>query len=607
VSGGLEFKDHANKRLNIIVGDTKQEDEEPTADVPTAKGQDDDEDPASRLSNSDQAGATDQDGDSDAKAPDETRMSNIVNSTTKDDAPTTKEEFLLYGMLLCFGYFALWAVFQRKAEPRSEGWVFALVVVYLGGTIGGLIVSKISARVPVLIGMLLAGFILRNTIPIVNDAMDKNVSSKFRGVALCVIMIRAGLGLSLADLLRLKYTMAIISTFPALVEATVVMLLSLPFFDYDVLWGYMLGFCLADVSPAVTVPLLLKFQEEGKGADKGIPSILLAASSLNSVFAICMYGVFKGLNFSGSGTPVWETAVRGVAEVVGGCLLGVLCGALVCKTSAKFAPSIQFMLTFALGCGCIFGPKISPVNMGGGGALAALLMGLTIANMWEKHQFEGMQAMFSMVWSSVGQTMLFALLGASITTDQLEAQTVLKGLAMIFIGLILRAVAAVISVMGTDWNMKEKLFTAITWCPKATVQAALSTVALDYVEEHPSEFGGVGSTTYTDAHKDGEVLLTVAILSIIATAPLFAFLMDWSGNTHLKQPEVAPQPAPHGKLVLQSSEAVQNDFTFDENAGSVTYDTGARFSVTVPDKRINGVAVITTLEDDCARMTKTFG
>jgi len=359
-------------------------------------------------------------------------------------------------------------------------------------------------------------------------------------VALCVIMIRAGLGLSLADLLRLKYTMAIISTFPAVVEATVVMLLSLPFFDYDVLWGYMLGFCLADVSPAVTVPLLLRFQEEGKGADKGIPSILLAASSLNSVFAICMYGVFKGLNFSGSGTPVWETAVRGIAEVVGGCLLGVLCGYVVCKTASKFAPSIQFMLTFALGCGCIFGPKLDPVNMGGGGALAALLMGLTIANLWEKPQFEGMQALFALVWSTVGQTMLFALLGASITTDQLEANTVLKGLAMIFIGLILRAAAAVVSVSGTDWNMKEKIFTAITWCPKATVQAALSTVALDYVEENPSEFGGVDSSQYSDAHKDASVLLTVAILSIIATAPLFAFLMDWSGNTHLQQPEVAP-------------------------------------------------------------------
>merc|ERR1711957_939661 len=155
-------------------------------------------------------------------------------------------------------------------------------------------------------------------------------------------------------------------------------------------------------------------------------------------------------------------------------------GYVVCKTASKFAPSIQFMLTFAL------------------------------------------------VWSTVGQTMLFALLGASITTDQLEAGTVLKGLAMIFVGLILRAAAAVISVLGTDWNFKEKIFTAITWCPKATVQAALSTVALDYVVENPAEFGGVDSSDYAEAHKNGEVLLTVAILSIIATAPLFAFLMDWS-------------------------------------------------------------------------------
>merc|ERR1712070_1327581 len=125
-------------------------------------------------------------------------------------------------MLLIFGYFALWSVFQKKAEPREEGWVFALVVIYVGGTLGGSLVSKISNKIPPLVGMLVAGFTLRNAIPIVNDATDKEVSSKFRGVALAIIMIRAGLGLSLDDLMNLKYTMAIMSTVPAVIEASVV-------------------------------------------------------------------------------------------------------------------------------------------------------------------------------------------------------------------------------------------------------------------------------------------------------------------------------------------------------------------------------------------------
>jgi hypothetical protein len=106
----------------------------------------------------------------------------------------------------------------------------------------------------------------------------------------------------------------------------------------------------------------------------------------------------------------------------------------------------------------------------------------------------------------------------------------------------------------TDWNNKEKLFTAITWCPKATVQAALSTVALEYVHAHAAEFGGKGSASYLEAESWATKLKTVAILSIIATAPLFAALMDWGGY-NLLQPSVEPvAPAPNGILVLQSKE-----------------------------------------------------
>eukprot|EP00658_Telonema_sp_P-2_P009585 TRINITY_DN13575_c0_g1_i9.p1 TRINITY_DN13575_c0_g1~~TRINITY_DN13575_c0_g1_i9.p1 ORF type:complete len:529 (+),score=151.76 TRINITY_DN13575_c0_g1_i9:162-1748(+) len=526
--------------------------------------------------------------------------------------PTVWEELLLYGMLLVFGYFALWAIFQEKAEPGSQGWVFSLVVVYIGGTLGGAAVSKMSKRVPVLVGMLVAGFAIRNAIPVVNDGMDKDVSSKLRGVALAVIMIRAGLGLSLADLMRLKYTMAIMSTVPALVEAGVVAGLAVALFGYEPLWGFMLGFVLADVSPAVTVPLLLKFQEEGKGSNKGIPSILLAASSLNSVFAICMYGVFQGLNFSGSGTPVWETAVRGIAEVVGGVLVGILSGLIITLTAGKFVPSLQFALTASFGAACIFGPKLDPVKMGGGGALAALIMGLTIANRWSKTQYEGMQAMFSVLWSSVGQTMLFSLLGASITVDQLTPSVVGKGLGIIAIGLIFRAVAAVLSVSGTDWNLKEKIFTAITWCPKATVQAALSTVALDYVEDNPAEFNGVGISTYNDAHDDAETLLTVAVLSIIATAPLFAFLMDWSGSVHLYQPppEERPPPPPHGEIVVRSSEACNLETTMHPDQQRISIEDSVRFTVpvtnpvdgTVP----NGVMIRTSMQAGRVSAAKEF-
>jgi hypothetical protein len=159
-----------------------------------------------------------------------------------------------------------------------------------------------------------------------------------------------------------------------------------------------------------------------------------------------------------------------------------------------------------------------------------------------------MEAYFKQIWSQVGECMLFSLLGASMSIDDLGGDTVGKGIGIIYISLIFRALAAILAVhFTTNWTFKEKIFTAITWCPKATVQAALSSVAITYVEDNPTEFcaSGLSGTActddqgYKDAHQNGTDLKTIAILSIIATAPLFAALMDWGGYVLLDEPEEA--------------------------------------------------------------------
>jgi NhaP-type Na+/H+ or K+/H+ antiporter len=386
-------------------------------------------------------------------------------------------ETIAVGLLgLSMSWFSLWCLFKDAAIPG--GWLFSLIIVYLGGSLGGVLAEQVrvptgegkSVPLPGLVGMLLMGFVIRNACDEISHgsfALEKKISSSLRGLALAVILIRAGLGLSLADLRRLWGTCLAMSTIPATVEAVSGMCFACWFFGFDLKWGLMLGFILADVSPAVTVPLLLKFQEEGQGSDKGIPSILLAASSLNSVFAICCFGIVMGFNFTGSGTPVWETILRGVLDVIGGVAIGALSGWLVYKLTQRFPSSIRFALTFAFACVQIFGmkvqpftfhtsliltligTKVEPLKSTGGNALATLVMGLTIANLWDKAEYEGMQASFNMVWKSVGERMMFSLLGASMHHEDLEPDVVGAGLAIIFLGLFFRGIAAMASISST--------------------------------------------------------------------------------------------------------------------------------------------------------------
>jgi len=459
------------------------------------------------------------------------------------------------------GYLAIWCMFDKgdgkgnAAEPGEGGWLFTLLIVYLFGTIGGMIFRRIEikgTKMPGLVGMLVGGFLIRNIWPAVDEGHDKKLDSTLRNIALAIILIRAGLGLSLKSLMDLKWTMAALSTLPAVAEATVAMALTMPIFGFSVEWGFMTGFILADVSPAVTVPLLLKFQEEGYGAKKGIPSILLAGGAFNSVFAITCYGVVQGFNFSGSGTPIWETILRGVMDVIGGVLCGVLAGWIICNVSSKLNTYYRFTITFVFALVLIFALKEDPIKSTGGNALAVLVMGLTIANLWPDAEFEGMKAVFNMVWTFVGECALFSLLGASLSVAMLDGETVGLGLLIIFTALLIRAIIAVAVVsIGTDWAVKDRIFTAITWCPKATVQAALSGVALDYVREHPDEFTPISE--YNDAESKAQRLKTIAILSIIATAPLFAALMDWGGYNLLEPPETPMDPTPLAEVKLVSA------------------------------------------------------
>jgi len=419
--------------------------------------------------------------------------------------------------------------------PGPSGYVFAVLAVFVGATLCGQISEKVG--MPPLVGMMVGGFILRNAGGgFLTAGLLPFVTGFLRNGALVVILIRAGMGLDLQALRANATFLGVISVVPCLVEAATVMFVASWIFpDFDMKWGLLLGFLLADVSPAVTVPLLLDFQLKKIGTKKGIPSVLLAGGANNSVIAIVGYGIIFSLVFS-SDRPIWMIVTFGAVEIVGGALLGVLMGLLITSKRLHGEKNLNSAVLSAMigtaGVILVFGAKM--IAMPGGGCLGVLTMGMTIAQCSDGC-LQSTNQVFNLLWKYGGQTMLFGLLGASISLEVVDLNTAGFGMVIIFVGLLLRGIAmafCVHFVAKDGWNLKEKIFAAITWCPKATVQAALSTVALDHVT---STCNGSMEGACGEDHERSVKLLTLAVLSIIVTAPAFAALISWGGNNLLEK------------------------------------------------------------------------
>jgi NhaP-type Na+/H+ or K+/H+ antiporter len=343
--------------------------------------------------------------------------------------------------------------------------------------------------------------------------------------------------------------MAALSCIPCVSEAVVIALVSQwTFPQMNFPWALMLGFVIADVSPAVTTPLLLDFQDRGYGVEKGIPSILLAGGSVNSVLAIVLYSVMWEFSWGDDvqGFAIVELVL--VKLVVQICIVGVLAGWVegrilsrawnICESDVQ-----RFCLvTFVAMCN-LFG--FAKVGMGGGGCLACLTFGAAFQHSVQENGFadtKRVQEMIAEVWTKLGSVLLFTLLGASIDQSKLDPVLVACAALTILVGLAARSCATFASTACLrDWSAKERAFAVVSWCPKATVQAALASRALDYVQANVAEGVDrfVNDPNYVETMTErSEVILTTAVLSIIMTAPVFAVLMSIVGERWLTKTQV---------------------------------------------------------------------
>ncbi|XP_064198169.1 sodium/hydrogen exchanger 9B2-like [Anguilla rostrata] len=419
----------------------------------------------------------------------------------------------------------VWSVTEKECLPGGN--MFGIVVLFIcavcGGKLVGLIQFPTLPPFPPLLGMLLAGILLRN-IPVVTDAVHIDVrwSSALRNIALAIILTRAGLGLNASALKKLKAVCLRVAVGPCSLEACTVAVLSHLMMGLPWIWSFILGFVLSAVSPAVVVPSMLLLQKDGYGVDKGIPTLLMAAGSFDDILAITGFATCLGMAFATGST--WYNLGKGVLEVVGGMAAGAVLGIFM-----RFFPSKDQEDLVMKRCGLLLGLSIFAVfgsrvaGLSGAGGLSTLVMAFLAGLAWGELKAP-VAAVVGLSWE-IFQPLLFGLIGAEITVSTLDPSTVWLGLAALGIGLVVRILFTYCMVLFAGFNLKEKIFIALAWLPKATVQAAIGSTALDMARSKGDPV----------LEKYGMTVLTVAVLAILVTAPIGALGIGLAGSRLLQK------------------------------------------------------------------------
>lgn len=365
-------------------------------------------------------------------------------------------------------------------------------------------------KVPGLLGMLILGVIIGpygfNLLQV--DMI--NISADLRKIALIIILLRAGLGINKKDLKKVGSTALKMSCIPGLIEGVFIALASVKFLNFSFIQGGILGFIIAAVSPAVVVPSMLKLIENNMGADKGIPTLILAGASIDDVFAITILSTFLGL-YSGAHMNIGIQLLSIPISILLGIIAGAIIGFVLIKTFKKHHMRDTKKVLLIMGLSILLTEleNLLKTKIQIASLLGVMTIGFILV---EKLPSVGkrLAIKFNKIWV-LAEILLFVLVGAQVNIG-VAVDAGKMGIVIILIGLLGRSIGVLISVLGTELNWKERLFCIVSYIPKATVQAAMGAVPLSL---------GVES---------GDVILAIAVLSILITAPLGAIGINYSAE-----------------------------------------------------------------------------
>lgn len=377
----------------------------------------------------------------------------------------------------------------------------ALILVF------GLLFSSLftKLKLPGFIGMILVGIILGGSFLNVIDDKLLAISSDIRQIALIIILTRAGLTLKLDDLKKIGKPAFFMSFLPATFEIVGCTILGPILLNTTVLEGMLIGCVLAAVSPAVVVPRMIQLTEEGYGQERRIPQLILTGASFDDVFVIALFTVVS--TFVQSGEVNLSSIIQVPIAILSGILIGVAWGYVFQMYFKKFhmRDSIKLLIILAFSFFIVgFEKEISSI-LPFSSLIAVMSMAISI-NIFYPRLATRLSSKYNKLWVA-GEVFLFVLVGISVNiTFALGAG--LFTILMVLGGLVFRMGGVIISLLSTKFTNKEKLFCSFAYLPKATVQAAIGGIPL-----------AMGLAC-------GELVLTIAVLSILISAPLGAILID---------------------------------------------------------------------------------
>lgn len=379
----------------------------------------------------------------------------------------------------------------------------SIAIIFLLGLLAGWFFSKI--KLPSLLGMVIVGIILS---PHALNLLDESIlmiSGDLRRIALVIILTRAGLNLNISDLKKVGRPAVLMCFVPACIEILGTILLAPVLLGVTTLEAAVIGSVIAAVSPAVIVPRMIRLMEEGYGTNKSIPQLILAGASVDDVFVIVVFTAVTALASTG------ELSITGFIEIPVSILLGIVVGlgtgGILTKFFMKFhlRDSVKILIILSVSFLLLEIETrlegVVPVS----GLLAIMSMGICI-----KQKYEVLATRLSVKYNKLwlgAEVVLFVLVGATVDLKYVASAGV-TSILLIIGALVFRMIGVVLSLLKTDLSKKERFFCMVAYTPKATVQAAIGAIPLSMGLEC------------------GNIVLTVAVLSILITAPFGAICVD---------------------------------------------------------------------------------
>lgn len=381
--------------------------------------------------------------------------------------------------------------------------LLSIALMMIVGMFTGWLCKKM--HLPALMGMIFTGIILGPYAFNLIDGSILDISSELRRIALIIILTRAGLSLDISDLKKVGRPAVLMCFVPACFEILGMIVLAPRLLGINVLDAAIMGAVVGAVSPAVIVPKMLKLIEEERGTNKGIPQLILAGASVDDVFVIVMFSAFTGLAQGGSISPA--AFIKIPISILLGIASGLLLGYVLSRYFKQFhmRDTVKVIILLSLSFILVSLEDRFSDFIPFSALIAVMCVGIAL-----KEKREIVAARLSMKFNKLwvcAEVLLFVLVGA--TVDLKYAAAAGPAAILLIAGvLVFRMAGVLFCLVKTKLNRKERVFCMIAYMPKATVQAAIGGLPL-----------AMGLSC-------GNIVLTVAVLAILITAPLGAFLID---------------------------------------------------------------------------------